>query len=227
MAISRAQAASAPPGVRAGRVIPNPIAVGDWPLRTRKDGYVLWIGRMAEVKGPHRAIAAARYADVPLVLAGPIQPGQEDFFDAEIAPQVDARRVAYVGEVKGRAKQELFARARAVLMPIRWAEPFGMVMIEALACGTPVISFPEGAATEIVLHGHNGFLAADEREMASAIRRVGAIDPRACRDSVARRYDAPAVAAEYESLYRWTAAQAAGPSHLSLEPSVGAAVRGD
>lgn len=227
VAISHSQAASAPPDVRAEQVIPDPIAVSDWPLRIQKDRYLLWIGRMSELKGPHRAIVAARHADLPLVLAGPIQPGQKDFFDAEIAPHLDGRCVSYVGEVGGRSKWELFSRARALLMPIRWAEPFGMVMIEALACGTPVISFPEGASTEIVVHGHNGFLVADEGEMARAVGQLWRIDPRACRDSVTRRYGVAAVAAEYESIYRWTAARAAGPGPPSLELSLVAPARAD
>ena len=137
--------------------IPNPIDVRAWPLREHKDDYLLWIGRMTAEKGPHRAIAAARAAGVPLVLAGVIQPGQQAFFDREVAPHIDGERVRFVGEVGGSVKRSLFAGARALLMPIRWEEPFGMVMVEALACGTPVIAFPEGAARELVVDGHDGF----------------------------------------------------------------------
>jgi glycosyltransferase involved in cell wall biosynthesis len=157
---------------------------------------------MAEVKGPHRAVTAARRAGLPLVLAGPIQPGQRTFFEAKIAPRVDGRRVLYVGEVEGDAKKRLFARATALLMPIRWPEPFGMVMVEALACGTPVIAFPDGAAGEVVQHGRNGFLVADEHEMAQAVAQLPSINARACRESVSRRYAVGAVAGRYEELYR-------------------------
>jgi glycosyltransferase involved in cell wall biosynthesis len=146
VAISRSQARSAPAGVRISAVVPNPIAVERWPLRTEKDDCVLWIGRMDPVKGAHSAIAAARLAGRTLVLAGPVQTGQEQYFAEQIEPYVDDRRVHYVGEVAGAAKQQLFARAAALLMPVRWREPFGMVMVEALACGTPVIAFAEGAA---------------------------------------------------------------------------------
>jgi glycosyltransferase involved in cell wall biosynthesis len=202
VAISHTQLAAAPAGLTAAEVIPNPVDVSNWPLEPRKDGYLLWIGRMAEIKGPHRAITAARRAGLPLVLAGPIQPGQRAFFEAEIAPQLDGRRVIYVGEVGGEAKKRLFARATALLMPIRWPEPFGMVMVEALACGTPVISFPEGAAAEVVEHGQNGFLVASEREMAHAVDQLGRIDARTCRASVSSRYSVGAVAGRYEELYR-------------------------
>jgi glycosyltransferase involved in cell wall biosynthesis len=210
VAISHAQLATAPALVTAAEVIPNPIDVSDWPLEPHKEGYLLWIGRMAEVKGPHRAITAARRAGLPLVLAGPIQPAQRAFFDAKIAPHLDGRRVSYVGEVGGEPKRRLFARATALLMPIRWPEPFGMVMVEALACGTPVISFACGAAREVVEHGRNGFLVADEREMARAVDQLGRIDARACRDSVSRRYAVEAIATRYEAVYRRVREQVAG-----------------
>ena len=109
---------------------------------------------------------------MPVVLAGPVQPGQEEFFRTEIDPHLDDDRVRYVGEVGGAVKQRLFASARALLMPIRWAEPFGMVMVEALSAGTPVIAFSEGAAPEIVDHGTTGYLVDDEEQMARAIAEV-------------------------------------------------------
>ena len=149
-------------------VVPNPIVVDRWPLRVQKADYLLWIGRMDPVKGADRAIAAARLAGRPLVLAGPVQAGQEAYYREQVKPHLDGQRVQYVGEVGGTAKQELYANAAALLMPVRWREPFGMVMIEALACGTPVIAFAEGATTEIVIDGENGMLVADEPEMARA-----------------------------------------------------------
>jgi glycosyltransferase involved in cell wall biosynthesis len=201
VAISRAQLASAPAGLTPAGVIPNPIDLRDWPLRERKHDYLLWIGRMTASKGPHRAIAAARAAGVPLILAGVIQPGQQAFFDREIAPHIDGDRVRFVGEVGGAAKHSLFADARALLMPIRWAEPFGMVMVEALACGTPVIAFAEGAATELVLDGRTGFLVADEDAMAAAVGALPRIAAAACRAWVAEHCDVGVVARAYEQAY--------------------------
>jgi glycosyltransferase involved in cell wall biosynthesis len=200
--ISRAQLASAPPGLGLISSIPNPIDLRAWPLQERKGDYLLWVGRMTQEKGPHRAIAAARAIDVPLVLAGVIQPGQQEFFDREVAPYIDGTRVRFVGEVGGPAKQSLFACARGLLMPIRWDEPFGMVMVEALACGTPVIAFPEGAAREVVIDGKTGFLVDDERAMADAIGQLPRIDARDCRDWVSRHCDGEVVAAAYERTYR-------------------------
>lgn len=200
--ISDAQLASAPQGVSAACAIPNPIDVGAWPLREDKDDYLLWIGRMTADKGPHRAIAAARAADVPLVMAGVVQPGQEAFFDAHVAPHLDGDRVRFVGEVGGGVKHALFAGAMGLLMPIRWEEPFGMVIVEALACGTPVIAFREGAACELVVDGTTGFLVDDEEEMAAAVERLALIDARACRAWVAEHCDVDVVAAAYEAAYR-------------------------
>ena len=202
VAISRSQADAAPPGVRIRAVVPNPIRVADWPMRIHKLEYLLWVGRMDPVKGAHRAITAARLAGERLVLAGPVQPGQERYFRTQVKPRIDGRQVRYIGEVGGKAKKRLFAHAKALLMPVRWREPFGMVMVEALACGTPVIAFPEGAAAEIVIDGENGMLVSDEAEMARAVQRLQSIDPRRCRASVNQRYDVSVVAAGYEQVYR-------------------------
>src|SRR4051812_9942833 len=200
VALSRYQAEQAPRELDVVAVIGNPIVVDDFPFRAEKDDYVLWIGRMNPEKGPHRAIAAAREAGVKLVLAGPVQPGNEEFFADEVEPHIDGDRVEYIGEV-GEEKAELYVAARAFLMPIRWPEPFGLVMTESLACGTPVIAFPEGSASEIVLDGETGFVVDDEHAMADAIGRLGEIDPGRCRDSARERFDVAAVAEAYERAY--------------------------
>jgi glycosyltransferase involved in cell wall biosynthesis len=200
--ISQAQLRSAPPVLGSIPSIPNPIDLRAWPLQERKGDYLLWVGRMTPEKGPHRAIAAARAVDVPLVLAGVVQPGQQAFFDREIAPHIDGKRVRFVGEVGGSVKRSLFAGARGLLMPIRWDEPFGMVMVEALACGTPVISFKEGAAPELIVDGRTGFLVDDERGMADAIGQLPRIAARDCRAWVSQHCDVDVVAAEYEHIYR-------------------------
>lgn len=209
VAISHAQLAAAPANLRVVGVVPNPIDASEWPTARATEPFLLWAGRVTADKGPHRAIAAARRAGMRLVLAGPVQPGQETFFEREVAPHLDGDQVRYVGEVGGLRKRELFARAHALLMPIRWPEPFGMVMVEAMVCGTPVIAFAEGAACELVEEGITGFLVADEHEMAEACARTGEIDPVACRASVVDRFDVGIVAAGYEHAYA-AAMQSAG-----------------
>lgn len=200
--ISSAQLRSAPPGLVTVGPIPNPIDLPAWPQDERKGDYLLWIGRMTPEKGPHRAIAAARAADVPLVLAGVIQPGQQEFFDREVAPHIDGDRVRFIGEVGGAVKRSLFARARGLLMPIEWDEPFGMVIVEALACGTPVIAFPRGAVPELVVDQKTGFLVTDSGAMAEAIGQLPRIDARDCRAWVSRHCDGDVVAAAYERTFR-------------------------
>jgi glycosyltransferase involved in cell wall biosynthesis len=209
IAISRAQLACAPAGLRPLAVIPNPIAAANWPLRRKKDDYLLWVGRMTADKGPHRAIEAARLAGRPLVLAGVVQPGQRAFFEREVAPHVDGKAVRFVGEVTGARKLSLFSRASALLMPIRWEEPFGMVIIEALAGGTPVIAFDEGAVPEVIVDGETGFIVADEAAMAAAVPRLRDISPADCRAWVVDHCDVDTVAAAYESAYRSVALEPA------------------
>ena len=199
VALSRYQADQAPAELDVVAVIGNPIVVDDFPFGADPGDYVLWIGRLDPDKGPNRAIAAAQEAGAELVLAGPVQPGQESFFEHEVEPHLDDR-IRYVGEV-GDEKRDLYAKARALLMPIRWPEPFGLVMTEAMACGTPVIAFPEGSAPEIVRDGETGFVVDDEREMAEAIARVGELDRERCRESARERFDVSAVAEAYESAY--------------------------
>jgi glycosyltransferase involved in cell wall biosynthesis len=207
VALSQYQADQAPDELEIVAVIGNPIVVDDFPFSEEGGDYLLWIGRFNEDKGPNRAIAAAREAGRRLLLAGPVQPGQEEFFSREVEPHLDGNRIRYIGEV-GEEKRDLYSGASALLMPIRWPEPFGLVMTEAMACGTPVIAFPEGSAPEIVLDGETGFVVDDEHEMAAAVGRIGEIDRSRCRESACERFDVTPVAAAYEGVYARVASAA-------------------
>jgi Glycosyl transferases group 1 len=193
-------------------VVPNPIRVEDWPFHEHKDDYLLWMGRMDPVKGARsqpRAWQASGSCS-----RGRCNPGRRTTSAARSRCTSTATWCGSSARWAARAERELFARAKAFVMPIRWAEPFGMVMVEALACGTPVIAFSEGAASEIVIDGQNGVLVADEQAMADAIGWLGAIDPLGCRESVASRYDIGIVADGYETVYR----RAAGLRELPALP---------
>jgi len=203
--ISRAQAAMRPHGLHVDAVVYNPVDVAAWPTGLPKDDYLLWVGRINPIKGPDRAIRVARKTGRRLILAGPVQRGFEPYFAEEIEPRLD-EQIVWIGEVGGRQKEELFARAHAFLMPITWPEPFGMVMVEAMAAGTPVIAFAEGAAPEVVEPGRSGLLVADEDEMAEAVEQVSRISPAECRASVAERFAPKKIAADYERVYRTIAA---------------------
>jgi glycosyltransferase involved in cell wall biosynthesis len=213
--ISHSQARSAPSEADVAAVIHNPIDVHAWPVGTTKQDYLLWLGRFVPEKGPQRAITVAREAGRPLVLAGTVQPRYERFFASEIQPHIDGDRIRFVGEVGGARKQRLFADAFAFLMPITWPEPFGMVMVESMAAGTPVLAFAHGAAPEIVEDGRSGFLVDDEHEMAAIVERAADIDPMECRRS-AERFAPERVAERYEAVYheraRFAAPTGAGPA---------------
>jgi glycosyltransferase involved in cell wall biosynthesis len=183
----------------------NAIDVEQYPFETEKDDVVLWMGRFTPDKGPELAIDAARAAGVPIVLAGKrSEPGEQEFFDSEIAPRL-GDDVRYVGEADGRLKRELCARARALLFPIQWEEPFGIVMLEALACGTPVVATSRGSVPEVVEEGVNGVLVdadAGVEEIAAAVHAAVAIDSARCRASVRLRFTPELMADGYERVYR-------------------------
>jgi glycosyltransferase involved in cell wall biosynthesis len=207
--ISQSQAGTAPDGVTVTGVVHNPIDVDAWPIGLRKQDYLLWLGRFVPEKGPQRAIRVAQMTNRSLILAGTVQPGWERFFATEIEPHVDGEQIRFVGEAGGARKQQLFADAFAFLMPIRWPEPFGMVMVESLAAGTPVLAFDQGAAPEIVEDGRNGFLVADEEQMAARVDDAGKLDPMTCCRS-AECFAPDLVAARYEAMYEAAIARGAG-----------------
>jgi len=183
LCISHDQRAMAPT-VPVARVIHHGVDASAFPVGAGDGGYCLFLGRMAPEKGAHRAIAACRKAGVPLLMAAKMREAAERaYFEAEVKPLLSSD-IRYLGEVPHEDKLDLLARAMALVNPIRWHEPFGLVMLEALACGTPVLSFAEGAAPEIVEPGKTGFLCADESELAEAIGRVGELDRRDCRAAV-------------------------------------------
>lgn len=162
---------------------------------------LVFLGRIEKIKGPHLAIEIARRAGIPLVIAGNVSPEHRGFFEAEIAPHVDGVRVKYIGPVDDQQKNVLLGQARAFLMPILWEEPFGIVMAEAMACGTPVIGFSRGAVPEVVEHGVTGFVADDIEGLVAAVNQVGKIERAACRARVERLFSDEAVTDAYLAVY--------------------------
>src|SRR5205807_6229492 len=151
-------------------------------------------------KGAHLAIEVAKRAGVPIVLAGTIDRYRQDamrYFHEEIEPQIDNEKVKYIGPVNMKQKVSLLSRARGFLNPIEWEEPFGMVMLEAMALGCPVISFTRGAASELVVDGETGFLVQDLDEMIQAIPRIDEIDREITRRHVERNFSAQRMAENY------------------------------
>jgi glycosyltransferase involved in cell wall biosynthesis len=187
VAISHAQRRSAP-HIPMARVIHHGLNVSDFPMGAGDGGYVLFLGRMSPDKGPDRAIKIARAAHRRIIIAAKMrEPAEHRYFRAHVEPWLGADAV-YVGEVGGRDKLRLIADAEALINPIRWPEPFGLVMVEALACGTPVLAFTEGAAPEIIDHGTTGFLCVDEADMAGRLAHISALDRARCRAHVAKHF---------------------------------------
>jgi glycosyltransferase involved in cell wall biosynthesis len=180
----------------------NGIDVDSFPFQKDKGEHLLFLSRMSEEKGPHLAIEAARRAGRRLVMAGKVDDKDRDFFKTVVEPLIDGEHVLFLGEADGTLKRELYRSAFCVLMPILWDEPFGLVLAEAAACGTPVIAFNRGAAPEIVEHGETGFLVDNVDEMVRAVGCVRAIDPTYCRTHVKRKFDAPVMAGRYLEIYR-------------------------
>lgn len=172
----------------------------DYPFRADKEDYHCFLGRVAPVKGTHLAVEAALRAGVRLEIAGEIQPIFRAYWESAVAPHVDGRRIAYVGEADQAMKREILSRSSGLLFPIQWDEPFGLVMIEAMACGTPVLAFPGGAVEEVVKDGVSGWVCRDLDEMAA--RMAGPrVSPATCRAHVERCFSAERMAEAYEARY--------------------------
>ncbi len=171
-------------------------ACGDAPRE-----YLSFLGRIAPIKGPHLAIEAAKKAGIPLKIAGEIQPVFRDYFDSAIRPHLDGTFVEYVGEADLAAKNELLGHSLALLFPITWDEPFGLVMIEAMACGAPVLALAGGSVREVVQDGVSGYICNSVEELARCARQLN-LPPASVRLYAEQRFSLDQMSAKYEQLYR-------------------------
>jgi glycosyltransferase involved in cell wall biosynthesis len=198
--ISKDQRRSAPE-IPVAAVIHHGLDLADFPMGSGAGGYLLFVGRMSPDKGVHRAIAVARATGRRLLIAAKMRdPVERAFFRERVRPLL-GDGVEYVGEVGPGERLELLQGAVALLNPIQWAEPFGLVMIEALACGTPVIASAIGSAPEIVRKGRTGFLCADDDEFVRAVRRVERLRRQDCRDAVQARFTTDRMVRDHLLLY--------------------------
>jgi glycosyltransferase involved in cell wall biosynthesis len=204
IAISRAQHAAAPDipiaGVIHHGIDASLFEVGDG--TGDSDGeYCLFLGRMAPDKGPHRAIEVARKAGMRVLMAAKMREAFEVRYFTEMVEPLLGPDAVYLGEVPHQQKLELLAGATALLFPIRWNEPFGLVMLEAMACGTPVLAFREGAAPEVVVDGVTGYLNDDEADMVQALRRIHEISRADCRAAVEGYFSTERMVADHITLF--------------------------
>ena len=201
VSISDFQRTLGPPQMRWAGTVYNALPIDGWPYRERKDDYLLAFGRVCREKGFHLAIELAQRTGSRLVMAGVVQEWYRDYFEREVAPHVDGDQIVFLGEVTDDEKRELFAGARAFVFPILWPEPFGIVMIEAMASGTPVLALRDGSVPEVVEDGVNGFIRDDLDGLVAAVSRIDEIDPAACRAAVADRFSVARMAEDYETIY--------------------------
>jgi glycosyltransferase involved in cell wall biosynthesis len=216
--ISRSAKALLPAHEGFAGVVYNAIEVQSYPFNGgHREPHLLFLSRMSPEKGPHLAIEVARRLGCKLVLAGNVDAVDEAFFKAVVFPQVDGDQIRYVGEADYHRKRELLAQAYCLLAPLTWAEPFGLFLAEAMACGTPVIAFGRGAAPEVVQHGETGLIVHSLAEMAAAVSRVPTIDPHRCRAHVERHFDVSLLTDRYLATYEVVL------THAASEKALGAA----
>jgi glycosyltransferase involved in cell wall biosynthesis len=195
--------------------IPNAIAVDDHPCRVRGGGkYLFWLGRMSPDKGPVTAIEVARAAGMPLVLAGKLRgPAEERYFADEVRPRLGGG-ITFVGEIDLHERVRLLHGAHALVNPLAWDEPFGLVMVEAMACGVPVIATPRGSVPEIVIPGQTGWIAETVAGLAAAVERCGEIDPSECRAIAELLYSPERMVSDYVEAFRALVERARSTSPL-------------
>jgi glycosyltransferase involved in cell wall biosynthesis len=192
------------PPVRGGEfagVAYNAVDVDSFPYQSEKGDYLLFLSRISPEKGPEVAVEVARRTGRRLIIAGKVDVVDREFFADVVEPLVDGHQIIFKGEADAKMKRDLYRSAACLLMPLNWDEPFGLVLTEAMACGTPVVVFARGAAPEIVEHGETGFLVNDVDEMVDAVGRIRTIDPAYCRTRMEHRFDAPVMARRYLEIY--------------------------
>ena len=217
VAISQAQRA-ANPRLRYAGMVYNGIDLAAHPFHPAKEDFLIFVGRVSPEKRPEIAVEVARAAKLPLVMAiKRSEPAEHAYFDEVVAPLL-GEDVVVLDQPPHEVKVDLLGRARALLFPIDWPEPFGLVMTEAMACGTPVITCPLGAAPEVVANGITGFLCSTPSQMVDAVAAATELRPEDCRARVEERFSAQAMVAGYEAVYR-AALASAGPlvNHAPLE----------
>jgi glycosyltransferase involved in cell wall biosynthesis len=182
--------------------IPNALDFSLYPCKPHRGDYLLFLGRMSPDKGCHRAIAVAMESGMPLKIAGKRhEPKEREYFEELVQPHL-GNGIEYLGEVTHGEKVELLQNARVTLFPIEWEEPFGLVMIESMACGTPVIATRHGAVPEVIEHGRGGLIVDHYREMAARVEEADEMDPYECRAYVEERFSAQRMVADYVDTYR-------------------------
>ncbi len=208
VSISDAQRAPLSPlGMRWAGTVYHGLPIDRYAFAAQDRGYLAFLGRLSPEKQPDLAIEIARRAGLPLKIAAKVDAADREYFERTVEPLLDDPLVEFLGEIGDDDKPAFLGGARALLFPIDWPEPFGLVMIEAMACGTPVVARPCGSVPEVVVDGRTGFLASTLVELADAVKRIDEIDRAECRRHVETHFSVGRMAEDYEAVYRWLGAR--------------------
>jgi len=182
-------------------LIPHGLDLKDYAFAAAKEDFLLFLGRIYPDKGLHTAIRLAKEAGVRLLIAGPVFEPDRPYFEREIAPEVDGKRIVYLGPADHRRKVDLMQRAQALVLPVEVDETFGLAMLEAMACGTPVLAYDRGAVAEVVIQGETGFAVHTYEELRDSLPRLAGLDPHRCREHVAQHFSRERMVEAYVNLY--------------------------
>ncbi|HID26502.1 MAG TPA: glycosyltransferase family 4 protein [Methanosarcinales archaeon] len=199
VSISNFQRSRGPKEMKYSATVYHGIDVSAYPYSNKKEDYVAFLGRLMPVKGVHTAIIIAKETGIPLKIAGVISDKQ--YFEQVLKPSIDGEMVEYIGEVSFEDKCKLLSKAKALLFPIEWPEPFGLIVAESLACGTPVISYLRGSIPEIIVDGKHGFIVQSREEMAKKLKEVGKISSSDCRKRVKEKFSVDNMVNGYIKVY--------------------------
>lgn len=189
------------PNINHAATIHHGLNMEDYPFSAEHDGYLLYVGRICEEKGVHYALDVAQVLDIPLILAAKLEPFDAPYFKQYIEPRL-SERIKWVGEVGEEERNRLMSRAKAFLHPVIFREPFGLTLIEAMACGCPVVAFNRGAIPELIKTGVTGYVVEDVEGMIDAVRNIDGILRSACREHALGNFSAAKMADSYEELFK-------------------------
>lgn len=202
VSISKSQIPHDIPDLNIAGTVYHGLYMNHYPFTQKPDNYLLFVGRMSMEKGVHYAIEAAQKLNMPLKIVARIADYELDYFNTYVKPKLHDERIELIGELGEEERNQLMTKAIAVLHPVTWPEPFGLTMIESMACGTPVVAFNQGSIPEVIKEGVSGNVVNDVDEMVEAVKNIGRIDRNGCREYALTQFCAERMADAYEKIYR-------------------------
>jgi glycosyltransferase involved in cell wall biosynthesis len=198
--ISKKQKENSPVRFKKEWVVYNGIDIKKFPFGEKPKNFFLWAGRISPAKGTHTAVEIAEKLGLNLLIGGQLQPMYKDYFEKKIKPRL-SRKIKYIGELTQKQLAKLYKEAKALIYPIEWEEPFGLVVVESMACGTPVIAFERGSMMEVIKNGKTGFVVKDAKGAIQAVRKINGIKRADCRRWVEENFTIEKMVSNYEKVY--------------------------